>query len=127
MKDIETRKDIEFLIDEFYKRVITDESIGFFFTKVIELDWDTHIPVMYDFWETLLLGNMKYKGNPMSKHIILSKKEHMDQYHFEAWLTLWKATISENFSGAKADEAVQKAFQIGGLMQFKIEQQSKKN
>ena len=123
MKDIENREDIETLINKFYKRIVSDELIGHFFTKVVKLDWEKHIPVMYDFWETTLLGQIKYKGNPMLKHIQLSKKETLTPAHFDRWLAHWKKTIEENFSGNKAKEAIQKANQIGGLMQFKIKQQ----
>lgn len=121
LKDIETRADIELLINEFYKGVIEDDVIGFFFTKVVKLDWKTHIPVMYDFWETTLLGNMIYKGNPMLKHIELSKKEPLKAKHFKRWLSLWETTIRENFEGKKAKEAIQKANQIADLMLFKVE------
>ena len=61
--DIEVNDPNAFLVDEFYKKVLKDEVIGYLFTEVVELSWDKHIPVMYDFWETVLLGNMKYKGN----------------------------------------------------------------
>jgi len=123
LQDIQHRKDIELLIDKFYKRVIVDDTIGFFFTKVIKIDWDKHMPIMYDFWETTLLGNIKYQGNPMLKHIALNKKEPMNPTHFERWLELWKVTVSENFSGQKADEAIQRATQIGELMKHMVSQQ----
>ncbi|TRX52072.1 group III truncated hemoglobin [Fulvivirga sp. M361] len=122
MKTIESREDIELLVDEFYKRVIMDELIGYFFTQVVRLDWNTHIPVMYDFWETTLLGNIKYKGNPMLKHIELDKKEPLTTGHFDRWLSIWESTIKENFMGEKADEAIKRATQIGGVMKLKIQQ-----
>ncbi len=81
------------------------------------------MPIMYDFWETTLLGNIKYQGNPMLKHIALNKKEPMNPTHFERWLELWKVTVSENFSGQKADEAIQRATQIGELMKHMVSQQ----
>lgn len=127
MKDIQNRKDIELLVDAFYKRIIVDDVIGFFFTKVIELDWDKHIPIMYDFWETILLGNIKYKGNPMLKHIDLNKKAALKPEHFARWLELWQITLSENFSGKNADEALNRAKQIGALMEFKVGQDTSKN
>jgi hemoglobin len=124
MKDIETRDDIEKLLDEFYKKVVDDDLIGVFFTKVVQLDWEKHMPVMYDFWETTLLGNMKYKGNPMTKHIELSRKKAVHPEHFDRWLMLWKDTVNEHFSGLKAEDAIQRAVQIGGLMLFKIQNHS---
>ena len=124
MKKIENRTDIELLIDKFYEKVVVDDSIGFFFNDVIKLDWNKHIPVMYDFWESTLFRLAKYKGNPMLKHIELNKKAKLNPEHFKRWLELWEQTINENFHGTIAEEAILKANQIGGLMKFKIEQQT---
>jgi hemoglobin len=120
MKDIENREDIQFLIDTFYKDVVKDEKIGEFFTTVVALDWQKHLPIMYDFWESMLLGAGKYRGNPMLKHIALSQKKPLKPDHFERWLSLWASTIHSHFQGKKAEEAISKAHQISGLMQFKI-------
>ncbi|MCJ8165216.1 group III truncated hemoglobin [Pontibacter sp. E15-1] len=124
-QDIQNREDIRRLLDTFYTRLLADELIGHFFTRVVKLDWEVHMPVMYDFWETVLFGEMKYKGNPMLKHIELNGMEALKPEHFERWLAHWQATVSENFSGPKADEAVQRAGQVATLMQFKIGQQRK--
>ena len=123
MKDIENRDDIKFLVDEFYKQVVNDDIIGLFFTKVAKLDFEKHLPVMYDFWETTLLGNWKYKGNPMVKHIQLNELEPLNPEHFERWLQLWEETLFKHFSGPTSEEALKKAKQISKLMQFKIQQQ----
>ena len=122
MKDIESRQDIETLVDAFYKKVRKDNIIGHFFTQIVELDWDKHMPIMYDFWETTLLGNLKYRGNPMTKHFDLNRKQSLKTEHFDRWLMLWGETIKENFSGEMADESIQRATQIAGLMKFKMEQ-----
>jgi hemoglobin len=124
LKDIETRQDIKLLVDAFYKGVVIDDLIGHFFTKVIPLDLEIHLPVMYDFWETTLLGNIKYKGNPMVKHIELSRKESLNPEHFERWLSLWVTAVTENFDGPKAEEAIQRAKLIAELMKFKVQQNS---
>lgn len=119
MKDIENRKDIEVLVNEFYAKVLKDEKIGFFFTKIAHIDWSKHFPIMYDFWETILFDTMKYKGNPMTKHIVLSKKEPMTSEHFERWLLLWNQTVNENFKGNRASEAIKRAKMIAELMKYK--------
>ena len=126
MKELENREDIKLLIDTFYKKILIDDKIGFFFTKVIKLDWSKHIPIMYDFWETTLLGVAKYKGNPMLKHIELNAMEAIKAEHFERWISIWKETIQENFVGEISEQAIKKAEQIGGLMKFKIEQHTTK-
>lgn len=122
MKDITNRYDIELLVDEFYKKVTQDDIVGFFFTDVVKLDWTKHIPVMYNFWETTLLGKIKCKGNPMLKQIALNQKQNMKTAHFERWLELWEKTIKDNFKGDKAEDAIRRAQQIGSLMKYKIEQ-----
>lgn len=120
MKDISNRKDIEFLIDEFYKQILKDDLIGVFFTDIVQLNWKEHIPIMYDFWETTLFGVAKYKGNPMLKHIYLHDKKELKSIHFERWLSLWENTIHKNFDGEIANAAIKKANMIGDLMQLKI-------
>ena len=127
MKDISTRTDIELLVNEFYKQVLQDDVISHFFTEVVVLDWDKHIPVMYDFWESILLGKMNYKGNPMIKHLIMSEKEPLESKHFKRWLKLWKSTLEEHFHGAKADEAFRRASQIAGMIEFKVGQRKRKS
>jgi len=124
VKDLTTREDIEFLVDEFYKSIIEDDLIGHFFTEIVKLDWDKHMPLMYDFWETTLLGNMKYGGNPMLKHIELHGKEALKPEHFDRWSARWESAITKNFRGGKAEKAIQRARQIAHLMQLKIEQYS---
>ncbi|MGB5227456.1 MAG: group III truncated hemoglobin [Eudoraea sp.] len=119
MKDIENRKDIEHLVNEFYTKVLKDDKIGFFFNQIADIDWEKHFPIMYDFWETLLFDTMKYKGNPMTKHIVLSKKEPMTSEHFERWLLLWNQTVNENFKGDRASEAIKRAKMIADLMKYK--------
>ncbi|MBT8220650.1 MAG: group III truncated hemoglobin [Bacteroidia bacterium] len=122
MKDIENRQDIQHLVDSFYLQAMSDKRIGHFFTEVVHLDMKKHMPVMYDFWETTLFGKMKYKGNPMLKHIHMDEISPMEAQHFDQWLALWTATIQNNFRGPRADRAIKKANQIAALMQYKIKQ-----
>jgi len=122
MNDIKTRSDIESLIDKFYKKVLDDKLISSFFNDIVILDWSVHIPIMYDFWESTLLGAAKYKRNAMLKHIELNKKKALKPEHFERWIDLWAQTVRENFSGTIADDAIFRANSIGELMKFKIGQ-----
>ena len=127
MKDIKTRADIELLVDQFYKQVIKDKIIGYFFNEIVALDWTKHIPVMYNFWESTLFHLAKYKGNPMLKHIELNKKAELKHEHFSRWLELWEQTIKETFHGVIAEEAIKKANQIAEIMKYKIAQHSTKS
>ena len=125
MKDIENSADIEILVNAFYKKVEMDETIGFFFTKIAKVEWKNHLPKMYQFWETLLFGNVSYKGNPMAKHFPVNEMKAIEKQHFEHWLKIWTETVSENFSGEMADLAIYKATNISSLMAYKMETATK--
>lgn len=120
LKEIENREDIVKLVDAFYTKVLSDQLIGYIFEEVVQLDWNHHIPTMYDFWETTLLHKPTYKGNPMKVHIDLDKKEKLSPQHFERWLRLFSDTVDELFKGDKADLAKTRALSIATMMQIKI-------
>jgi hemoglobin len=120
-KDIETRTDIEFLIWDFYKQLKTDETIGFIFTEVLQLDFDKHIPVICDFWESVLLHNPVYQGNVMHKHIDLDKKVKLLPEHFDRWMELFLGITNQHFEGEVTDELIKRVNLIKPLMQFKVE------
>jgi hemoglobin len=117
---IQDRSDIEKLVTLFYESATEDDDIKHFFTEVVSLDFEKHIPVICDFWESILFQNAKYKGNPMVKHIVLSRKSEMTKVHFDAWLRIWHETVDDHFEGDIAVEAKQRADSIAALMQHKI-------
>jgi len=88
MKDIENNRDIQILVNRFYELVRKDSLIGPIFEDVAKVDWDEHLPVMYQFWESILFDTGGFKGNPMVKHITLSKKTSVEAVHIERWLNL---------------------------------------
>lgn len=124
MKDITTIEDIELLVNTFYKHVEKSE-IGFFFNDIAKVNWEKHLPKMYVFWRSLLFADVKFDGNPMGAHFPINEKMAMEKHHFETWLTLWKATVDELFSGEIADSAKTKAENIANLMSYKMEMDKK--
>ncbi|MBS1681007.1 MAG: group III truncated hemoglobin [Bacteroidetes bacterium] len=112
-KDIEGRKEIEILVNRFYDKVKADTLLAPVFSHV---NWPAHLPVMYNFWASALLGDQSYRGNPLQKHLPLA----IDQTHFKQWLFLFMETIDQNFSGQIAEEAKQRAESIAGIFQFRM-------
>ena len=112
LHDITTRADIERLIDTFYERVKADPLIGYIFNEVARVDWAHHLPIMYDFWEFLLLSGENYRGNPIQKHFDLHAKHALRPEHFDRWLALFQATVDELFAGRRADDAKFRAYAI---------------
>ncbi len=121
MKKLETRQDIEDLVNLFYDKVQNDDKIGFFFNDVAKVDWAHHLPKMYSFWETLLFGQISYKGNPMAMHFPINEKVPLEKAHFAHWVKLWTETVEENFAGEMAELAIYKATNIANLMGYKME------
>jgi hemoglobin len=122
--DIQTRDHIKLLIGRFYDKVRNDDIIGFIFNDIARVNWDRHLPVMYDFWETLLLDAATYKKNAMEVHYSLNRVFPLEQKHFDRWLLLFDETVEELFSGETASLARKKAKSIAALMQFKMKQEN---
>ncbi len=117
--DIENREDIEKLMRVFYAKAIPDEIIGHYFTEVIQMDLEQHLPVIIDFWETVLFGVARYKSNAIAVHQQLHAKSAFTDQHFERWVNLFQSTIDELFSGDKAELAKQRALSIATVMKIK--------
>jgi hemoglobin len=118
--DIESRQDIEKLLMQFYEQVKLDPTIGIIFTDIVKMDWDHHIPLITDFWESILLDNPIYKNNAMGVHYKLNEKYPLRKEHFDAWLQLFSTTVDDHFFGPKASLAKTRAKGIADLMLFKM-------
>ncbi len=111
--DITTPADIRILIDSFYDKVQKDDVIGFIFNDIAQVDWPRHLPVMYAFWEFLLLGTPDaYHGNPIQKHFDLHQKIPLKIEHFDRWVSLFQSTVDEHFEGPTAESAKFRGFAI---------------
>jgi hemoglobin len=119
-KDIENNDDIQLLVNTFYEKVKGDETIRHFFTDVVHVDWEKHLPVMYRFWENIIFHTGSYSGNPMEVHQQLHSKCPMHKFHFDRWITLFNETVDELFDGEKAFQVKQRALSIATLIQIKI-------
>jgi hemoglobin len=117
--DIRNRKDIEKLVNAFYDKVKTDEVIGYLFTDVAKVNWDLHLPKMYNFWENILFYSANYSGSPMVVHKELHQKSTMNQEHFQHWNKLFNQTVDNLFEGTKAEEIKNRAMNISAVMMYK--------
>ena len=122
--DIQSRFDIELLINTFYEKVKNDNTIGFIFRDIAKVNWEHHLPIMYDFWETLLLDATSYSKNAMEPHYALNRKVSLEEKHFQRWLQLFFGTVDDLFTGDIATMAKTKARSIAALMQFKMKQEN---
>ncbi|WP_291007671.1 group III truncated hemoglobin [Ferrovibrio sp.] len=89
------------VVHSFYDRIRRDEMLGPIFARAIPGDWGPHLAKMVDFWSSVLLATGRYDGRPMPAHIKLdiaerdSRHEAIDEAHFQHWLRLFEATVTE--------------------------------
>ncbi len=119
-KDIETRTDIELLVNVFYEKIIADKLLGYIFQDIAKVNWKTHLPVMYDFWENVILFTGKYEGNPMNLHKQLHNITVLNSAHFNKWNELFLRTVDELFEGKKATLAKERAISISDIIMKNI-------
>ncbi|MFD2248623.1 group III truncated hemoglobin [Pontibacter ruber] len=115
-KDIANEADIKLLVDTFYDTVNKDELLSPVFNDFAHVNWEHHLPIMYNFWSSVLFGTMAYKGQPFPKHLRLP----IEQKHFQRWIQLFTETVDRLFEGTKATEIKQKALSIAQIFQMKM-------
>ncbi len=115
MKDIENKEDVKLLVDLFYEKAMKDELLGPIFDHAIK-DMSAHLPKIYSFWGTLLIGEMSYHGSPFGVH----RNAGLDKRHFDRWVKLFSDTVDENFEGPVAVSAKNFAKTNGYIFESKL-------
>ncbi len=120
-KEIASREEVSLLVHTFYGKVRKDALLGPIFNGIIN-DWETHLELLTDFWETNLFFKRKYFGNPMHAHIEVDKKVGgtINELHFGTWINLWHQTIDELFEGETAEVAKNRARNMGTFIHLNI-------
>jgi hemoglobin len=116
LPDIKDDDSIKILVDSFYSKVNTDHLLSPIFNEVARVNWQNHLPLLYQFWSTLLFHTNTYKGRPWPKHALLP----VNAEHFTRWVFLFKETVDENFSGPKANDAKNIAASIADTFQNRL-------
>lgn len=120
MNDIQNQDDLHLLVGEFYKKLLSDDSINYVFTDVVKVKIEEHLPILVIFWSQVILGTGGYYNNLTKIHLDVNAKEYLSPKLFEIWLTHFNTSVDENFNGVKAQEIKKQASLIGGILQTKI-------
>ncbi|HNR18036.1 MAG TPA: group III truncated hemoglobin, partial [Chitinophagaceae bacterium] len=59
-KDITGREDLLVLVTRFYEKLLADNSISYIFTDVAKIDLSHHLPVLVNFWDSILFQSDTY-------------------------------------------------------------------
>lgn len=120
LPDILGRPDIVKLVDAFYGKVRADAPLGHVFDGVAKVDWETHLPKLYAFWETVLFRAGTFRGNPLAAHLKLVEQTDMGWPLFERWLELFRETVTGNFAGENAGHIIRCAEDMARVIHSKI-------
>ena len=115
-QEIRTGEQVKLLVDTFYGKVNADALLSPVFNTEAAVNWEEHLPKMYAFWGTQLIGSSNYTGRPFPPHMELN----IGPAHFERWLMLFLQTVDELFEGEVAAIAKQKAMNIAAVFQYKL-------
>jgi hemoglobin len=119
--DIKNKEDIKILVDAFYVKVQKNELLGPIFTDLMKVNWEKHLPKMYDFWNMILFEVPGYQGYPLRPHLEINSKNPLTSLHFETWLGLFDKTVDELFLGEKATEIKLRAKNVGMSWSYKMD------
>lgn len=119
--DIEDREDIAALVTAFYERAFADPLLGPIFIDIAKMDLAAHMPIMCDFWETVLFQTGAYRRNAFMIHLHLHQMVPLTQVHFQRWEDLWHQTVDEMFAGEKAILAKLNASRIANSIRRRLE------
>ncbi|WP_373519448.1 group III truncated hemoglobin [Pricia sp.] len=125
-REIKDRQDVKLLVETFYGKIRKDNVLGPIFNGIIS-EWDSHLDLLTDFWETQLFLKRKYAGNPVLAHQEVDDQMNhsITPEHFGLWLNLWFATIDELFEGEKAWIAKNRAQKMSTMLFMQIYQHRK--
>lgn len=110
-----TEENIRRMVDSFYAGVREDAVLGPVFDAALSHGWDAHLPRMYDFWSTVLLGTRKFQSNVFGRHMAL---QGIEKEHFARWLALFRDTVEHVYAREQADEIIAIAERIASSLQL---------
>ncbi|MFN7676178.1 group III truncated hemoglobin [Flavobacterium sp.] len=122
MNDIQNQSDLYLLVDEFYKKLLSDSSISYIFTDVVKIKIEEHLPILVTFWSQVILGTGGYTNNLTQIHLDINAKEYLSPELFKIWLHHFNTAVDEYFRGEKAEQIKTQALNIATIMQIKIAQ-----
>jgi hemoglobin len=117
LTDIRDAADIDRLVAAFYRPLLADPIIGFFFTEISPIELEHHLPTISAFWQQQLLGQPGYRGQTFAVHRRLHQLCALQPDHFHRWLFLFESTVDALFCGPLATAAKQRARRIAQSMQ----------
>ncbi len=118
--DLATRADVEALLRRFYGQVLVDDILAEPFAEIRVNGLESHLPVMCDFWQTVLFRAGLYGGSAVRAHQLVHDRHVLTARHFLRWLKLWNSTIDQMYQGPVAEHAKIQATRIARAMHRRL-------
>ncbi|GAB3563182.1 group III truncated hemoglobin [Spelaeicoccus albus] len=118
LPDLKSRADVARMVRSFYETAMADPMLKGIFER--HLDLDEHMPIMTDFWETVLFRAGKYRRNALQVHFDIHVVDPLEWPHFERWLEIWKANVDSLYAGEHAERAKLQATRIGASIHRRL-------
>lgn len=119
-KDIQNREDLEKVLNLFFEKIKTDETLNHFFFEVVKVDWEQHMAHMCDFWENVLFYSGDYQGNPIETHRRISEIQKTEIHHFQKWKELFFSSLDSLYKGENVKKMKNHSDKIAQVMIQKI-------
>ncbi|MBC7495222.1 MAG: group III truncated hemoglobin [Flavobacterium sp.] len=126
MNDITNQDDLYLLVDEFYKKLLSDISINYIFTDIVKVHIESHLPILVTFWSQAILGTGGYTNNLTQIHLDINAKEYLSPALFKIWLNHFFTSVDTFFAGENSEKIKTQALNIATVMQIKIENDKNK-
>ncbi len=118
--DLTDRADVEALLRRFYGQVLVDDVLADAFEEILAKGLESHLPVMCDFWETVLFRAGLYRGSALQVHRMVHDRHSLAGEHFLRWLGVWTATVDQMYRGPRAHQAKVQATRIARAMHRRL-------
>ena len=120
MKDILNTDDLHLMVDDFYKKLLSDKTISYIFTDIVKIKLEEHLPILVTFWSQAIFDTGGYYNNLTQIHLDINEKEYLSPELFTIWLNHFNASVDENFIGTNAEKIKTQALSLATVMQIKI-------
>lgn len=96
-----SRESILHFVTVFYTKILNDDIVSVEFKRILGEDiqnskWQTHIKLLCDFWETMILREDAYAGVPFPVH----KTMDLKAITFHRWLEIFNITLDECYDAS---------------------------
>jgi len=104
-----TKAHIETLVRNFYQKVQADELLSPIFNDVAQVNWEHHIPLLCQFWNSIMLKTNEYHGGAYMKHLAIGEKTPIKEEHFARWLEIFRQQAAIDLPAAAAEQIILRA------------------